>query len=221
MIQLTQVSHYFSLGNSTVRALKQLSLHVDSGEMVAITGASGSGKSTLLNIMGCLTKPSLGRVEILGQDIGTLSDVDRTRLRRRHIAFIFQSFNLIPVLDCQENIEYPLMINRVPAKQRKVRVTDVLAQVGLQAYARQRPEQLSGGQRQRVAIARALVTEPQFVLADEPTANLDSATAIEILALMARMNASLGTAFIFATHDNKVSHMAQRVLALEDGAIRG
>jgi len=187
---------------------------------MSIIGPSGSGKTTLLNIIGCVDKPSAGRVKITGTDISTLGDSKLTALRLHKIGFIFQTFNLIPVLDAIENVEFPLLL------MRKHRLTEVrakarnlLAAVGLDEFRHHRPAELSGGQRQRVAIARALVTEPALVLADEPTANLDSVTGAGILELMSEMNRKLGTTFVFSTHDPHVLQYARTIVQLRDGQI--
>jgi putative ABC transport system ATP-binding protein len=219
MIDLHEVSHEFAMGSGRVQALRDISLTIPSGSMVAICGPSGSGKSTLLNVMGCLLKPQHGRIEIMGKPTIALSDREQSILRRRHLGFIFQSFNLIPVLSAFENVEYPLLIDRIPSHERRSRVAQMLDCVGMLAHASRRPNQLSGGQCQRVAIARALVARPQIVLADEPTANLDSHTASEILKLMSSLNKNTGTAFIFSTHDPMVSSFASIAVQIQDGAL--
>jgi putative ABC transport system ATP-binding protein len=219
MIELKNISHTYRLGNQMTGALHDLSFSVAPGEIIAITGPSGSGKSTLLSIMGCLLTPSSGSVSVMGRDLSTLNDVAKATLRRRHLGFIFQSFNLIPVLSASENVEYPLILCGIAGKERQDRTERMLARVGLQQQLKKRPDQLSGGQKQRVAIARALIAAPDFVLADEPTANLDSHTAIEILTLMSELNQEMNTAFIFSTHDPKVSAFAHKQLHLEDGVL--
>jgi putative ABC transport system ATP-binding protein len=219
MIELKNISHTYRLGNQATGVLRDLSFSVAPGEIIAITGPSGSGKSTLLSIMGCLLTPSSGSVSVMGRDLSTLNDVAKATLRLRHLGFIFQSFNLVPVLSASENVEYPLILCGIAGKERKERTERMLARVGLQQQMKKRPDQLSGGQKQRVAIARALIAAPDFVLADEPTANLDSHTAIEILTLMSNLNQEMNTAFIFSTHDSKVSAFAHKQLHLEDGVL--
>lgn len=219
MINVEQVSKHYRLGQSKVNALNEVNLHIEAGAFCAIVGSSGSGKSTLLNLLGCLDTPSSGRVNILGQYTDTLSDKQQAQLRNQHIGFIFQSFNLIPVLSAFENVEYPLRLQNVSTTERKQRVCELLEQVGLQHHSKHRPDNLSGGQRQRVAIARALVTRPQLVLADEPTANLDSVTGTEILDLMQTINQQHATSFIFSTHDAKISQYAKTTYHLQDGVL--
>jgi len=221
MIEVQNVSHAYRIGEQTTHALRDMNFRAAPGDVIAITGPSGSGKSTLLNVMGCLLTPSSGAVRIMGRDLTTLNDAQKAALRRKHLGFIFQSFNLIPVLNALENVEYPLILGGTHATERKRRAERMLDRVGLQQHMKKRPDQLSGGQKQRVAIARALITSPDFVLADEPTANLDSHTAADILDLMAGLNQEMNTAFIFSTHDPKVSAFAQRQCHLEDGALIG
>lgn len=219
MIRLTSVGRDYRLGKQWVRGLADVSLEVMEGDFLAVSGPSGSGKSTLLNILGCLDRPTRGTVEVFGQDVDRLGDSAKAALRARRIGFIFQSFNLIPVLSAFENVEYPLLLLGMEARERRRRVGAMLEKVGLAAFARHRPDNLSGGQRQRVAIARALVVGPKLVLADEPTANLDTKTSFEILDLMAELNRESNTTFVFSTHDPRVTRYATRTLRLEDGAI--
>lgn len=219
MIRVEKVSKHYRLGQSLVKALNDVNLRIESGAFCAIVGSSGSGKSTLLNLLGCLDTPSSGRVKILDQYTDELSDKEQAQLRNHHIGFIFQSFNLIPVLSAFENVEYPLRLQNIPNPERKQRVNELLEQVGLQQHRKHRPDNLSGGQRQRVAIARALVTRPQLVLADEPTANLDSVTGTEILDLMQNINQEHSTSFIFSTHDPKISQYAKTIYHLQDGVL--
>ena len=219
LIRLTNVNKSYRLGRVDVRALDGVDLHVDRGDFLALAGPSGSGKTTLLNLIGCIDKPNGGRVVIDGVDV---TDVPLHRLaatRRDALGYIFQTFNLIPVLTAYENVEYPLLLQNVGRSERDARVRRWLDQVGIAAQAKQRPDQLSGGQRQRVAIARAMVGEPKLVLADEPTANLDSDTAAHILDLLAKLNNETGTTFVFATHDPAVMSRAQRCVRLRDGRI--
>nr|WP_113869416.1 ABC transporter ATP-binding protein [Brenneria salicis]NMN90760.1 putative ABC transport system ATP-binding protein [Brenneria salicis ATCC 15712 = DSM 30166]RBP57724.1 putative ABC transport system ATP-binding protein [Brenneria salicis ATCC 15712 = DSM 30166]RLM28866.1 lipoprotein ABC transporter ATP-binding protein LolD [Brenneria salicis ATCC 15712 = DSM 30166] len=219
MIKIRGVSHQFSFGYSSVLALDNISLDVAESEMVAITGPSGSGKSTLLNVLGCLLTPDTGDVFLLDKLANNLNDYQKSLFRRDNISFIFQSFNLLPVLSIYENIEYPLILQGVSKSERKKRVVDIINDVGLKIWQDHKPDQLSGGQRQRVAIARALITQPRYILADEPTANLDSKNAGIILNLIAEMNQSRKTSFIFATHDAAVYNFAQRVIHMTDGRI--
>jgi putative ABC transport system ATP-binding protein len=221
LVRLENVSKDYRLGDHTVRALHEISLNIDSGGFLAIAGPSGSGKSTLLNLIGLIDTPTSGRVVVAGHDVTGQTPDQLADLRARNIGFIFQTFNLFPVLSAAENVEYPLLqIEEVGKKERKERVARLLEMVQLTKFARHRPNQLSGGQRQRVAIARALVTEPEMVLADEPTANLDHVTGRGILALMKAINHKFGTTFIFSTHDQKVIDVAERLLGIEDGRVR-
>jgi putative ABC transport system ATP-binding protein len=219
MIEVEQVVKRYQLGQREVLALKGVSVQFDAGAMVAIVGPSGSGKSTLLHLIGCLDVPTSGQVKILNQRTDTMSDGQQAKLRNRFLGFIFQSFNLIPVLTAFENVEYPLLLQGVAKVERKQRTYALLEEVGLSAHAAHRPDCLSGGQRQRVAIARALITRPSMVLADEPTANLDSVTGTEILDLMKTMNKEHGTSFVFSTHDPKITHYADKIYTLKDGLL--
>jgi putative ABC transport system ATP-binding protein len=218
-VAVKDVSKTYRFGKLEVAALTRVSLTVTTGEFVAIAGPSGSGKTTLLNLIGCLDTPTAGEVEIDGEPVARLSSARRADLRSVKIGFIFQTFNLIPVLTADENVEYPLLLRKRPPDHRQ-RVERALHQVGLADRARHRPPELSGGQQQRVAIARALVTEPALVLADEPTANLDSRTGHDIIALMRRLNREQGTTFVFSTHDPRIMAAADRVLEIEDGRLR-
>jgi putative ABC transport system ATP-binding protein len=220
LIRLEGVTKTYRLGETTVPALRGVSLDLHAGEFTALVGPSGSGKSTLLNLVGCIDEPDAGSVRVEGVDVSTLSDDARSRLRNRKIGFIFQSFNLVPVLDVRENVELPLLVHEaVPEGERRERVAQALADVGLAEFARHPPDKLSGGQRQRVAIARALVTRPLLVLADEPTANLDSETAARILDLMVELNARRGVTFLFSTHDEKLMARVARHVQIRDGLI--
>lgn len=204
-----------------VHALRGIDLTVNQGEFVSVAGASGSGKSTLLNLIGCLDRPTQGQVLVAGRQVDSLSDRELNQVRLKTIGFIFQSFNLISVLNVQENIELPLLIHpNVDRAERKKRVEYFMEAVGLGHLAGHKPAELSGGQRQRVAVARALVTHPKLVLADEPTANLDSKTGIEIVDLMQAINSKHKTTFIFSTHDPKVMQRANVIYHLEDGIIK-
>lgn len=210
----------YVLGEARVPALRGLSMTLERGEFVALIGASGSGKSTLLHLLGGLDEPDEGRVLIDGADLGRMNEVARSRLRNQKLGFIFQSFNLVPVLDVAENVMLPLLIHPgIPVRERADRVRSALQDVGLAAFSHHVPDKLSGGQRQRVAIARALVTEPALVLADEPTANLDSTTTGAILDLMGALNQSHRVTFLFSTHDERVVSRVQRVVHIQDGVL--
>jgi len=219
-VRVEDATKDYQLGRTTVSALRGVSLAVERGEFITVAGPSGSGKSTLLNLIGCLDHPTAGRVLIGDQDVATLGDDALSDLRAEKIGFIFQTFNLIPVLSALENVEFPLLVRHAPGRaSARERAQRALAEVGIADFARHRPDELSGGQRQRVAVARALVTDPVIVLADEPTANLDSATGETIVALMEEINQRDGTTFIFSTHDPRVMARAHRVLRLADGRI--
>ncbi len=219
LIRLENVTRTYHLGETLVPAVRGVTLELHPGEVTALVGASGSGKSTILNLVGCVDAPDTGRVLVEGVDVASLSDDDRSRLRNRKIGFIFQSFNLVPVLDARENVELPLMLQDLSAAERRARVDQAMADVGLEEFARHPPDKLSGGQRQRVAIARALVTRPLLVLADEPTANLDSETTRRILDLMIDLNERRGVTFLFSTHDEKLMARVARRLHLHDGLL--
>ncbi|RJX29201.1 MAG: ABC transporter ATP-binding protein [Desulfurivibrio sp.] len=208
-------------GDITVQAIRGVDFSIEPGSFVSFVGPSGSGKSTLLNMIGCLDPPSSGSLAVAGQDVAALQGREAARFRGEHIGFIFQDFNLIPVLTVFENIEYPLqMVQNWPAGKRKARVREMLAAVGMQDQGDKFPGQISGGQKQRVAVARALVANPELVLADEPTANLDRETALRIIALMKEMRDGFGTTFVFSTHDPKVVKNAETVFFLEDGLLQ-
>jgi len=220
VVALDRVSKEYALGAELVRAVDDVSLTVAEGEFLALAGPSGSGKSTVLNLIGCIDTPTRGEVYIRGESVGGKSSDELADLRARAVGFVFQTFNLLPVLTAAENIEFPLLNRKdVSAKERRERVAYYLAVVGLERFARHRPGELSGGQRQRVAIARALATRPAIVLADEPTANLDHRTGEEILRLMKDINERDGTTFVFSTHDPKVMALAHRILQISDGRI--
>jgi putative ABC transport system ATP-binding protein len=220
VVQVEDVSKEYLLGKQTVTALRGVSLAIAKGEFMALAGPSGSGKSTLLNMIGCIDTPSSGRIAIEGRDIAGKSADELADLRLDTLGFVFQTFNLLPVLSAWENVEYPLLQKRdVDKTERHKRIAHYLNVVGLDRYAKHRPNELSGGQRQRVAIARALATHPRIVLADEPTANLDHKTGEDILRLMKKLNLQEGTTFIFSTHDARVMEMADRVIELADGQI--
>jgi putative ABC transport system ATP-binding protein len=219
LVRLTGITRTYPLGRVQVRALTGVSLDIDRGDFLALAGPSGSGKTTLLNLIGCIDKPDGGRILIDTVDVTPIPLHRLAATRRDMLGFIFQTFNLIPVLTAFENVEYPLLLQHVPAKERRDRVRHWLDQVGLSDQARQRPDQLSGGQRQRVAIARAMAGQPKLVLADEPTANLDSVTAAKILDLVEEINDKTGCTFIFATHDPALMARARRCIRMHDGAI--
>jgi putative ABC transport system ATP-binding protein len=241
LIFCQDITKQYHLGHVIITALKEVNLTIERGEFISIVGPSGSGKTTLLNLIGCIDLPTSGRITIDGQVTGGLSHSKLAELRASKIGFIFQHFNLIPVLSVQENIEYPLLrkkgaglsrlglsaegVSRPVSKPtsssrvRKAKVSEILAKVGMADFANHRPNQLSGGEQQRVAIARALVSDPKIVLADEPTANLDTQTSQSILQLMKQMNHEEQITFIFATHDPEVMQHAERVIALRDGQI--
>lgn len=220
VVEVQNASKEYLLGKQTITALQNISLTVSTGEFMALAGPSGSGKSTLLNLIGCIDTPTSGTIRIKGQDVSGKSPDDLADLRLNTLGFVFQTFNLLPVLSAWENVEYPLLQQRALNKQtRHERVARYLNVVGLERYAHHRPNELSGGQRQRVAIARALATQPSIVLADEPTANLDHKTGEGILQLMKELNHQEGTTFIFSTHDRRVMEMADRVIELADGRI--
>jgi putative ABC transport system ATP-binding protein len=218
-VVVKDVSKTYRLGSQTVIALDGVSLTVEAGEFLAVAGPSGSGKTTLLNLIGCLDTPTAGEIEVDGERVGALSAGQRADLRARKLGFVFQTFNLIPVLTAYENVEYPLLLRRRRGDVG-ARVRAALDQVGLGDRAGHRPTELSGGQQQRVAIARALVGEPALVLADEPTANLDSATGQAVVELMRRLNRERGTTFVFSTHDPRIMAAADRVLEISDGRLR-
>ncbi|MEQ9402082.1 MAG: ABC transporter ATP-binding protein [Cyclobacteriaceae bacterium] len=202
-----------------VKAVNKVNLTIEKGEFTALVGPSGSGKTTLLNLIGGLDTPTSGRVLVNGQDITMLSKNEIIDFRLRNIGFVFQAYNLIPVLTARENVEFVMLLQKTPHELRKSRVDQLLNQVGLMEQANKKPGKLSGGQQQRIAVARALASKPQFVLADEPTANLDSKTATNLLDMMAKLNEEEGVTFIFSTHDQRVIERARRVITLVDGAI--
>jgi putative ABC transport system ATP-binding protein len=220
IVSIRSVTKDYPLDKVVVQALRGVDLSVEQGDFLSIVGPSGSGKTTLLNLIGCVDTATTGSVVVDGHDTATLSDRQLTSLRLNTLGFIFQSFNLVPVLNVFQNVEFPLLLQKkLGAPERKARVDELLAKVGLDKHALHRPSELSGGQRQRVAIARALVTRPKIVMADEPTANLDSKTGDAIIDLMKEMNKAERTTFIFSTHDAKVMSHADKVVRLIDGRI--
>jgi len=220
LVRLENVFKEYMLGEQRVNALIDITLSIEDGSFVAIAGPSGSGKSTILNLIGCIDTPSKGSVFVDGQDVSGKTPDQLAELRARTIGFIFQTFNLFPVLSAEENVEYPLLqLKDVRATERRERIRKYLDIVGLTKFADHRPNQLSGGQRQRVAIARALATQSRIVLADEPTANLDHTTGEGILQLMKQINREYKTTFIFSTHDGRVMNLADRLIRVEDGRL--
>ena len=219
LIRAEAVTRVYRTGEVVVDALIEIDLVVERGEFTAIAGPSGSGKSTLLNLSGVLDNPTSGRGFLAGHLIGDMSGNELSDFRRDHIGFVFQSYNLIPVLDVVENIEYVMLLQGVSSTERRRRVEEMLAEVGLEGMADRRPDQLSGGQQQRVAIARAMVSRPDLILADEPTANLDSTTGGELLDMMRRLNETRGITFVFSTHDRMIMERSRRLVTLADGRI--
>ncbi len=221
MLEGRALTKFYTLGKERVRALDRVDFTAVQGDFTVVNGPSGSGKSTLLNLLALIDRPSEGEVLFDGQPTGSLPERALAALRREKIGLVFQTFNLIPVLSAAENVEYPLLLTRTPRAERRERVREVLAEVGLADLARRRPDELSGGQRQRVAVARALVTQPRIVLADEPTANLDSATGTQIMELLRGLNGEHCVTFVVVTHDPAVIPYAERVLTIRDGRIVG
>jgi putative ABC transport system ATP-binding protein len=221
IVEVEAVSKIYHQGKVVFKALDEVSLSVDKGEFTALAGPSGSGKTTLLNLIGGLDLPDSGKVILDGKDYSTMGDGERADLRLQKIGFVFQSFNLIPVLTAAENVEYILRLQNVEKSERVERVRTILAEVGLQEKYHSRPDELSGGQQQRVAVARAIVSNPTVVLADEPTANLDSKTGEKLLEMMKKMNEERQVTFIFATHDRMVIDFAKRIVSLHDGKVAG
>jgi putative ABC transport system ATP-binding protein len=219
VVRVEDVTKEYAMGRTVVKALRGVSLEIARREFLCIAGPSGSGKTTLLNLIGCLDKPTSGRILLEGQDVSKLSPKELAWVRRRRLGFVFQTFNLVPVLTAYENIELPLLLLGVGAAERRRRVYALLEALGISELAHHRPDEMSGGQQQRVSIARALITEPALVLADEPTANLDSETGKAIIELMHELNKTHGTTFVFSTHDPKVMARASRLIHIRDGII--
>jgi putative ABC transport system ATP-binding protein len=219
VIELQEVSRIYRIGEVETAALRGVNLTINEGEFTAIVGPSGSGKTTMLQLMGCLDRPTSGRVYITGQDVSRLKANKRADLRKGSIGFVFQFFALIPGLTAYENVELPLLLAGAKKAERRERANELLAAVDISDRARHRPDQMSGGEQQRVAIARALATHPVLVLADEPTANLDTENGRQIMEIMQRLNAETGTTFIFASHDPRVIAFARRVVELRDGTV--
>jgi len=220
VVKMENAVKNYKVGKMEVPALRGINLSIEKGDFAAIAGPSGSGKTTMLNLFGCLDKPTGGKVFIEEHDVITLSPDQLAEVRNQHIGFIFQSFNLIPVLTAFENVEFPLiLLKKEGPRARRKKVMNMLAEVGIAELADRKPSEMSGGQQQRVAIARALVKSPDYVLADEPTANIDTKTGHEILHLMEEMNQKLGTTFIFSTHDPQVMEHARRLIKIRDGQV--
>jgi len=219
VVKIENVTRVYKIGAIETQALRGVSLTIESGEFTALVGPSGSGKTTLLQMIGCLDQPTAGRVVINNNDVTKLNRNQRADMRRGHIGFIFQFFALIPTLSAYENVEMPLLLNGHTPSERRERVTELLKAVDLVDRAKNRPDQLSGGQQQRVAIARALAPKPALILADEPTANLDTANGQQVMEIMKKLNKETGVTFIFATHDPRVINYATRVVTLKDGVI--
>jgi putative ABC transport system ATP-binding protein len=221
LMSLHGVTKSFTLGSNTITALRGVDLAIVRGEIAAVTGPSGSGKSTLLNLCGLLDRADRGELLFAGETLADADEARKTMLRRQNIGFVFQSFNLVPVMNAHDNVEFPLYLLGVPAAERASRVKEALHRVGLSGFGAHRPDQLSGGQRQRVAIARAVVKNPQLVIADEPTANLDAATATQVVSLMHDLAHEHGTTFLVATHDDRLLAHCDRALMLDDGVLAG
>ncbi|MCD6234593.1 MAG: ABC transporter ATP-binding protein [Candidatus Marinimicrobia bacterium] len=221
LITIEHLAKVYPTGTGGFKALKDINLTFSSGEFSGVVGPSGSGKTTLLNIIGTLDNPTEGKAVVLGRSVDTLSSKDAARLRNKHIGFIFQTYNLLPVYTVYENVEFPLLLLNYSSDEREKMVMDALNWVNLTDKKDSRPSQLSGGESQRVAIARAIVKKPELILADEPTANLDAKNSYMILEIMVNMNKELGTTFIFSTHDEKVMKHLKRTITLEDGRVAG
>jgi putative ABC transport system ATP-binding protein len=219
VIELVDISKTYRAGEFAVHALQDVNLIIREGDLVAIAGPSGSGKSTLMNILGCLDVPTSGTYHLAGEDVSRLNEDRLAEIRNRHIGFVFQQFNLLPALPAWRNVELPLAYNQVPRHERRERALAALEQVGLADRVDHKPSELSGGQQQRVAIARALVTEPDLILADEPTGNLDSVSSAEVIALLTGLHSS-GRTVVLITHDPEVAHVAERVVEMRDGRAR-
>lgn len=219
VIDAHNVSKVYTEGTVSIYALHDVHLHIERGEFIAIKGPSGSGKTTLLNMIGGLDIPTSGYVEINGTNITKLSYNELIEFRLHNIGFVFQSYNLIPVLTAEENIEFIMLLQDIPKEHRQQRVYELLEQIGLTDRAKKKPSELSGGQQQRIAVARALASKPQFILADEPTANLDTKSAENLLDIMLKLNREEHITFVFSTHDQRVIDRARRVITLEDGKI--
>ncbi len=219
VVKIENVNRVYQIGKVETKALRGVNLSIESGEFTALVGPSGSGKTTLLQMIGCLDQPTSGRVFVDGKDVTALNRNQRADMRKGHIGFIFQFFALIPTLSAYENVEMPLLLNNHSAKERRERVMELLEAVDLADRSNNRPDQMSGGQQQRVAIARALASKPALILADEPTANLDTVNGKQVMDIMQKLNKETGVTFVFATHDPRVISYARRVVTLQDGLI--
>ncbi len=219
IVNVSKLERTYESGSVQVRALDGVDLKIEPGEFTVLMGPSGSGKTTLLNCIGGLDTPTAGQVVVDGQDLGSMSKAERSQMRLKHIGFVFQAYNLVPVLSAFENAEFVMMLQGASPDERKARVMETLSAVGLSGMEDRRPNELSGGQQQRVAVARAIAGQPALVLADEPTANLDSKTGTELVALMKQLNEDHGITFVFATHDPKVMAAARRIVRMEDGRV--
>ena len=219
VVKIENATRIYKIGVVETQALRGVSLSIEGGEFTALVGPSGSGKTTLLQLIGCLDQPTSGNVLVDGKDVTHLNRNQRADMRRGHIGFIFQFFALIPTLTAYENVEMPLLLNGYNPQERRERVMSLLEAVGLSDRANNRPDQLSGGQQQRIAVARALAPKPTLILADEPTANLDSTNGEQVMEIMTRLNKETGVTFVFATHDPRVIKYARRIITLRDGVI--
>lgn len=218
-VQIDNAWKIFQQEAEEVQAVRGVTMSIESGEFTALAGPSGSGKTTLLNLMGGLTRPTRGRVFIAGNDLTAMSKIELARLRLEKVGFVFQAYNLLPVLTAMENAEFPLLLQGVDLEERRIRVRELFARTGLVGLENRRPGKLSGGQQQRVAVIRAVASKPALVLADEPTANLDSNSSEALLEMMLGLNKNFGTTFLFATHDSRVMDRSRRVIRLVDGSI--
>jgi putative ABC transport system ATP-binding protein len=221
IVQVKDIIKTYEQGKIQITALGGVSLDIPRGDFLALAGPSGSGKTTLLNLIGGLDRADSGRIELGGKDLSSLNESELADLRLYHVGFVFQAYNLIPVLSAVENVEYVMLLQGVPSKERRERARSILGDVGLEGMYNRRPAELSGGQQQRVAVARAIVSDPSIVLADEPTANLDTSTGASLLEMMKEMNRSKGVTFIFSTHDRMVMDHARRLVRIRDGLIAG
>ncbi len=220
LVEAEGLTKHYQVGEMDIPAIRGVDFRIDAGSFVCFIGPSGSGKTTLLNMIGCLDHPSEGSLKVLGEQVSDFNRLQSARFRGENIGFVFQDFNLIPVLTAYENIEFPLLVvQKWSAQRRRDRIRSLLASAGIEAQADKRPDQLSGGQKQRVAVARALVSNPKLVLADEPTANLDHETAYRIIGLMRQLRDEYGTSFVFSTHDPKIMGEAEDIFMLEDGRL--
>ncbi len=219
IIEITDLTKTYQQGKVKVEALRGVDLNIEAGEFTAICGPSGSGKTTLLNLIGALDSPTAGHVKVGGRDLAGMKAGELAKLRLNKVGFVFQAYNLVPVLSAWENAEFVMLLQHVPAAERTKRLTELFKRVGLEGMEKRRPAELSGGQQQRVAVARAVAAKPELVLADEPTANLDSATGSALLDMMRELNEEQGVTFVFSTHDQRVMDRAKRIIVLEDGKI--